>query len=148
MPVGIEETEVVPVYRKRNRRALSRSKSHLLEPFQFFYRSGKGRLPVADVHLDSFTPGAVSRIGNLYSHCHSTVNGHFRTVQFRFTVLEGGIAQTVAECEQRPGLLLHVGPSVSDIYTVFVFYIHGIPGSYPYIFSEDMCRDVLSLQGM
>lgn len=118
-----------------------------LETFQFLDGTRQRGLLVTDVQLDNFLPFA--RSGILYRNLHGqrTVGLHGLAVGRRLAIFESGIAQTVAEGEQRFHLLLLIGPTVAHEDAFIILDVDDVLAPFAGIFAQAVGRAVLQLHG-
>ncbi len=118
-----------------------------METFQFLDGTRQRGLLVTDVQLDNFLPFA--RSGILYRNLHGqrTVSLHGLAVGRRLAIFESGIAQTVAEGEQRFHLLLLIGPTVAHEDAFIILDVDDVLAPFAGIFAQAVGRAVLQLHG-
>ena len=143
----IEEAKSLLINGKCDFLCFARSQFHLLETFQFLDGTRQRGLLVTDVQLDNFLPFA--RSGILYRNLHGqrTVGLHGLAVGCGLAILESGIAQTVAEGEQRFHLLLLIGPTVTYKNTFIIFDVDDVLAPLAGIFTQAVGRAILQLHG-
>ena len=79
-----------------------------LKPPQFLDRASDGAFHIVHVKLCDLIAFALANVANIQADIHAAARGNAAGGQTQLAILEAGVAQPVAEREQRLGLEIHV----------------------------------------